>query len=61
MKACPIKFNHPSEAQTLKNIGPKIVARLTDSLEKYCRANGLSMPALKRRRIDGTLLGRDYL
>ncbi len=44
MKACPLIFSHPSEAQQLDGIGPKICDRLTDKLKEYCEANGLPAP-----------------
>jgi len=48
MKACPIPFNHPSEASKLNGIGPKITDRLTKSLEAYCVTNGLPPPQKPR-------------
>lgn len=44
MKACPLVFQHPSEAQQLNGLGPKLCDRLTDKLRDYCDANGLPMP-----------------
>lgn len=44
MKACPLTFNHPSEAQQLSGLGPKLCDRLTESLKQYCAENGLPMP-----------------
>ena len=44
MKACPIVFHHPSEAQILNGLGPKLCDRLADKLQIYCRENGLPMP-----------------
>ncbi|KAL1960927.1 hypothetical protein VTO42DRAFT_5911 [Malbranchea cinnamomea] len=44
MKACPLVFNHPSEAQQLSGFGPKLCERLTENLKKYCAENGLPMP-----------------
>ncbi|KAI9368357.1 crossover junction endonuclease mus81 [Aspergillus egyptiacus] len=44
MKACPLVFQHPSEAQQLNGLGPKLCQRLTDNLKDYCAANGLPMP-----------------
>src|SRR5271170_4512797 len=46
MKACPLHFNHPSEAQQLHGLGPKLCDRLTDKLRAHCAANGLPMPQL---------------
>ncbi|PGH06062.1 hypothetical protein AJ80_08230 [Polytolypa hystricis UAMH7299] len=61
MKACPLTFNHPSEAQQLHGFGPKLCDRLTTKLKDYCAENGLPMPepphkATKRR---GTNNGED--
>lgn len=44
MKACPLVFQHPSEAQQLNGLGPKLCDRLTDKLRDYCNANALPMP-----------------
>ncbi|KAL4931173.1 crossover junction endonuclease MUS81 [Aspergillus undulatus] len=44
MKACPLVFQHPSEAQQLNGLGPKLCERLTDKLKDYCNENGLPMP-----------------
>lgn len=44
MKACPLEFKHPSEAQQLNGLGPKLCDRLTDKLKAYCQENGLPMP-----------------
>lgn len=44
MKACPLTFSHPSEAQQLHGLGPKICDRLAEELKKHCAANGLPMP-----------------
>lgn len=48
MKACPLTFNHPSEAQQLDGIGPKICDRLTEKLKEHCEANGLTAPKKSR-------------
>ena len=54
MKACPLTFNHPSEAQQLDGIGPNICSRLTRKLEEHCEANGLPVPTKgKRKRRSG--------
>ena len=55
MKACPIVWNHPNEAQALKGLGPKLCARLTDRLREHCTDNGLPMPTLSRK--SGLVLG----
>ncbi|KAJ5239986.1 DNA-directed DNA polymerase family X beta-like N-terminal [Penicillium chermesinum] len=44
MKACPLAFEHPSQAQQLNGLGPKLCDRLTDKLKAYCQENGLPMP-----------------
>ncbi|EER26609.1 ERCC4 domain containing protein [Coccidioides posadasii C735 delta SOWgp] len=44
MKACPLTFSHPLEAQQLNGLGPKLCERLTVKLQDYCRDNGLPMP-----------------
>ncbi|KAL2834946.1 ERCC4 domain-containing protein [Aspergillus cavernicola] len=61
MKACPLEFQHPSEAQQLNGLGPKLCQRLTDNLKDYCAENGLPMPedprtavARSKRTSDGT-------
>lgn len=51
MKACPIKFNHPSEAQQLMGVGPKLCDRLTEKMKDYCKSNGLPMPKLNRKGV----------
>jgi hypothetical protein len=45
MKACPLVFNHPSEAQQLNGLGPKLCDRLTEKLRAYCEENALPMPS----------------
>ena len=49
MKACPIVFTHPNEAQALHGLGPKLCARLTDRLREHCADNDLPMPTLSRK------------
>ena len=44
MKTCPLPFNHPSDAQILNGLGPKLCDRLADKLQEYCDENGLPMP-----------------
>ncbi|KAF4218123.1 hypothetical protein CNMCM8980_000217 [Aspergillus fumigatiaffinis] len=44
MKACPLVFQHPSEAQQLNGLGPKLCERLAEKLKAYCEENGLPMP-----------------
>lgn len=48
MKACPLTFSHPSEAQQLDGIGPKICDRLIEKLKEHCEANGLPPPKKPR-------------
>ena len=50
MIACPLKFSHPSEAQTLNGLGPKLCDRLTDNLRNHCEDNGLPMPQRSSRK-----------
>lgn len=44
MKACPLEFQHPSQAQQLNGLGPKLCDRLTEKLKDYCGEHGLPMP-----------------
>lgn len=44
MKACPLPFEHPSQAQQLNGLGPKLCDRLTEKLKAHCQENGLPMP-----------------
>ncbi|CAG7965890.1 unnamed protein product [Penicillium nalgiovense] len=44
MKACPLEFQHPSQAQQLNGLGPKLCDRLTDKLKAHCQENGHPMP-----------------
>ncbi|KAK4944261.1 Crossover junction endonuclease mus81 [Elasticomyces elasticus] len=50
MIACPMRFNHPSEAQQLNGLGPKLCDRLADKLKAFCESNGLPMPAKGKKR-----------
>lgn len=50
LKACPIPFEHPSEAMQLKGLGDKLCARLTDKLVQHCQQNGLPMPVMPHKR-----------
>ncbi|KIW83793.1 hypothetical protein Z517_03039 [Fonsecaea pedrosoi CBS 271.37] len=50
IKACPLAFSHPSEAQQLNGLGPKLCDRLTEKLKQHCERNGLVMPSKKGRR-----------
>jgi crossover junction endonuclease MUS81 len=51
MKACPLHFEHPSQAQQLHGLGPKLCDRLTDKLKSHCSENGLPMPKLPGRGV----------
>ncbi|PLB53107.1 endonuclease MUS81 [Aspergillus steynii IBT 23096] len=58
VKACPLVFQHPSEAQQLNGLGPKLCDRLTEKLKAHCSENGIPMPehpntANKKRVSDG--------
>lgn len=44
LKACPLEFSHPSEAQQLTGLGPRMCDRLTEKLKEYCQEHGLPMP-----------------
>ena len=48
IKACPMRLDHPSQAEQLAGIGPKISDRLTKKMEEYCKANGLPSPKKPR-------------
>lgn len=48
IKACPFPFTHPSEAKQLQNIGDKLVDRLTEKMEEYCKAANIPMPHAPR-------------
>lgn len=49
MKACPLRFDHPSEAQQLHGLGSKLCDRLADKLRAHCIENGLPLPTVPRR------------
>ncbi|KAF3491218.1 crossover junction endonuclease mus81 [Arthroderma uncinatum] len=51
MKACPLEFDHPSEAQQLNGLGPKLCDRLTVKLRDYCKDNGLPMPESQQQAV----------
>ena len=44
MKACPLEFQRPSQAQQLNGLGSKLCDRLTDKSKAHCQENGLPMP-----------------
>jgi crossover junction endonuclease MUS81 len=48
LKACPLTYDHPSQAQELAFIGPTLCARLTKKMEEHCIANGLPAPKKPR-------------
>ncbi|KIX03078.1 uncharacterized protein Z518_06628 [Rhinocladiella mackenziei CBS 650.93] len=50
IKACPLRFSHPSEAQQLNGLGPKLCDRLTKKMRQFCEENGLDMPSKKGHR-----------
>ncbi|KAL9111618.1 MAG: hypothetical protein Q9227_003891 [Pyrenula ochraceoflavens] len=50
MKSCPSAFDHPSEAQKLQGIGPKLCDRLTEKLKVHCAANDLPPPPEPEKR-----------
>lgn len=50
LKACPIHFEHPSEAKQLKGLGDKLCARLTDKMTQHCQAVGIPMPPMPHKR-----------
>lgn len=45
-----MRFDHPSEAQQLNGLGPKLCDRLAEKLKGFCDANGLPMPVKGRKR-----------
>ena len=49
MKACPLTFSHPSEAQQLNGLGSKLCDRLVERLKEHCEENGLQMPELPQK------------
>ena len=49
MKACPVLLQHPSQAEQLYGVGPKLCERLTERMKTHCRQNGLSMPVNPRK------------
>ncbi|KAJ9629066.1 Crossover junction endonuclease mus81 [Knufia peltigerae] len=50
MIACPMRFHHPSEAQQLNGLGPKLCDRLADKLKAHCEENGMPMPVKGKQR-----------
>ena len=49
MKACPLPFDHPSEAQQLNGLGPKLCDRLTEKLKAHCQEQELPMPEMPHK------------
>ena len=49
MKECKDVLKHPSEAQRLNGLGPKLCDRLTDELKKHCSDNDIPMPERAKR------------
>ena len=60
MKACPLEFQHPSQAQQLNGLGPKLCDRLTDKLKEYCAENGLPPPEAPNQRKSASPQPVDY-
>lgn len=56
MKACPLTFNHPSEAQQLHGLGTKLCDRLTEKLKAHCVENCLPMPELPHQGASNALV-----
>ncbi|CZR61915.1 related to Crossover junction endonuclease MUS81 [Phialocephala subalpina] len=50
LKACPMKFTHPSEVEVLQGFGPKLVARLVKKMEDFCDTNGLPKPKKPKKK-----------
>ena len=60
LKACPLKFQHPSEAKQLTGFGDKLCSRLTEKLKEHCEETGEPMPQLPhKRRKKGTTTDGD--
>lgn len=50
LKACPMKFAHPSEVEVLQGFGPKLVARLVKKMEEFCETNSLPKPKKPKKK-----------
>lgn len=50
IKACPLQFDHPSEAKQLAFVGDTLCKRLTDKMNKYCEENGLPPPQIPKKK-----------
>lgn len=48
--ACPITFDHPSEAVALDGVGEKMCKMLTKKMEEHCSENGLPMPTKIKKK-----------
>jgi crossover junction endonuclease MUS81 len=59
LKACPLPFQHPSEAQQLHGFGPKLCDRLTEKLNAYCKENGLPVPERQQKAKATNVDGQD--
>jgi len=61
LAACPITFEHPSEAKQLKGLGDKLCARLTDKLTQHHQQQGTVMPPMphKRKKARAAQAGND--
>ncbi|CAG8973296.1 hypothetical protein HYALB_00000058 [Hymenoscyphus albidus] len=50
LRACPLRFEHPSQVIQLTGFGPKLCDRLTEKLRKYCEEEGIEMPAIPKKK-----------
>ncbi|CAG8951894.1 hypothetical protein HYFRA_00005698 [Hymenoscyphus fraxineus] len=50
LKACPMRFEHPSQVIQLTGFGPKLCDRLTEKLRKDCEEKGIEMPAIPKKK-----------
>ncbi|KAK4464185.1 putative crossover junction endonuclease mus-81 [Cladorrhinum samala] len=60
LRACPQKFQHPSELKVLKGFGDKLCQRLTEQLQKHCNENGLPMPKVTKGRRKRAIIPGEY-
>jgi hypothetical protein len=61
MVACPITFEHPSEALQLNGLGPKLCDFLLERLKTHNLENGLPPPTLPRKGETVSVLLRGLL
>jgi len=54
-----MRFDHPSEAQQLNGLGPKLYDCLTDLPKKFCEENGLPIPVKDKKRRKKSRLNQD--